>query len=95
MNTTDTSRRDFLRIAAAGAVAATAMAATAGEALAYQGNMERALSALYDALGSLREATPNKGGHKATAIQLIEQAIAEVQAGVDFADEHGGDGNGE
>jgi hypothetical protein len=94
MKITGTSRRDFLRIAAAGAVATTALAATAGEALAYQGNMERALSALYDALGSLREATPNKGGHKATAIQLIEQAIGEVQAGVDFADNHGGGGNG-
>ncbi|MEZ2126221.1 MULTISPECIES: hypothetical protein [unclassified Sinorhizobium] len=93
MNTVDTSRRDFFLIAAAGAVAASAVAATAGEALAYQGNMERALSSLYDALASLREATPNKGGHKAAAIQLIEQAIGEVRDGIDFADEHGGGGN--
>jgi phage-related minor tail protein len=95
MSTIDTSRRDFLRIAAVSAVAASAVAVTADKALAYQGNMERAISSLYDALASLREATPNKGGHKATAIQLIEQAISEVQAGVDFADEHGGGGNGE
>ena len=57
---------------------------------AYQGNMERALSALYEALGSLREATPNKGGHRENAIQLVQQAISETQAGVDYADEHGG-----
>lgn len=88
----ETSRRDFFRLAAASAVAATAVGATAGQALAYQGNMERALSSLYDALASLREATPNKGGHKANAVQLIQQAISEVEQGIDYADEHGGGG---
>lgn len=34
--------------------------------------MERALSSLYEALGSLREATPNKGGHRENAIQLVQ-----------------------
>jgi hypothetical protein len=43
MITNVTSRRDFLRLATAGAVAATVVAASAGEALAYQSNMERAL----------------------------------------------------
>lgn len=90
MTTLDTSRRDFFRIAAASAVAATAVAATAGDALAYQGNMERALSSLYEALGSLREATANKGGHRANAMQLIQQAIDQVEAGIDYADERGG-----
>lgn len=84
------SRRDFLHIAAAGAAAASAIAISTTGAEAYQGNMERALSSLYDALASLREATPNKGGHKETAVQLIQQAIGEVQAGIQFADEHGG-----
>jgi hypothetical protein len=59
--------------------------------LAYQGNMERALSELQAALQSLREATPDKGGHKATAIRFIEQAMGEVQAGIDFAAERFGD----
>jgi hypothetical protein len=90
MTDTITSRRDFLRIAAAGAAAASAITISTTAAEAYQGNMERALSALYEALGSLREATPNKGGHRENAIQLVQQAISETQAGVDYADEHGG-----
>jgi hypothetical protein len=59
---------------------------------AYQGNMESALSSLYQALGSLREATANKGGHRARAMDMIRQAIEETQAGIEFADEHGGGG---
>ncbi len=53
--------------------------------------MERALAALYDSLGSLREATSDKGGHKANAMSLIQQAITEVQAGIDYAAERFGD----
>ena len=68
------------------------LGASAKSADAYQGNMERALSSLYQALGSLREATANKGGHRARAVDLVRQAIEETQAGVEFADEHGGGG---
>lgn len=85
-----TSRRDFFGLAAASTMAATAVVASTGQGLAYQGNMERAVSALYDALGSLKEATPNKGGHREAAIQLVEQAISQVQAGIEYANEHGG-----
>ena len=46
---------------------------------------------LRTALHSLREATPDKGGHKAKAVNLIEQAIGEVQAGIDFAARKFGD----
>lgn len=60
MTDTIQSRRGVFRIAAAGALATAAMASGAVEAEAYQGNMERALSSLYDALASLRESTPNK-----------------------------------
>ncbi len=73
-----------------GGVAAAAILVTTGPAAAYQGNMERAIAELFGALGSLREATPNKGGHRERAIGLIQQAIGEVQAGIDFAAEHGG-----
>jgi len=90
MSETASSRRDFLKTAVAGAVAASAVAAATTGAEAYQGNMERALSDLYGALASLKESTPNKGGHRETAIQLVQQAIAETQAGIQFADEHGG-----
>ncbi len=86
-----TNRRNLLRLAAAGAGAAALTAAYAGPALAYQGSMERALAELRAAMRSLREATPDKGGHKATAIGLIEQAMSEVQAGIDFAAEKFGD----
>jgi hypothetical protein len=90
MTDTITSRRDFMRIAAAGAAAVSAVAVSTTAAEAYQGNMERALSALYEALGSLREATPNKGGHRENAIQLVQQAISETEAGIDYADQRGG-----
>lgn len=83
-----TSRRVLLGLAATGTVAA--LAVRADPALAYQGNMERALSSLYDALASLREATANKGGHRGQAMGLIQQAINQVQQGIDYADEHGG-----
>jgi hypothetical protein len=50
------------------------------------------MSSLYQALGSLREATTNKGGHRTRAMDLVRQAIDETQAGVEFADEHAGGG---
>ena len=84
------TRRDVLPAAAAG-IGAIALLASADDALAYQGNMERALKQLQAALRSLREATPDKGGHKANAIGLIEQAMGEVQAGIDYAASHFGD----
>ena len=84
------SRRDVFKIAAAGAAAASAIAVTTTGAEAYQGNMERAVSSLYDALGSLRESSSNKGGHRENAMQLVQQAIEETQAGIEFANEHGG-----
>lgn len=80
------TRREFATLVAGGAAAAVVLAGATTSASAYQGNMERAVSALYDALGSLREATPNKGGHRERAIQLVQQALSEVQAGIDFAD---------
>lgn len=86
-----TSRRAVLQIAAiAAATASVTLPATVAHA--EQGNMDRALASLQAALQSLREATPNKGGHKEIAVQLIEQAIGEVNAGIRFANEHGGGG---
>ncbi len=89
--TTTPCRRDVLRIATAGA-AGSALALASTPAVAYQGNMERALSALGAAMQSLQAATPNKGGHRERAIHLIERAMREVQAGIDFAYRHGGGG---
>jgi hypothetical protein len=83
-------RRDLLLMAAAGAAAAPALALTSTPTLAYQGNMG-ALSAL-DRRRPCEAATPNKGGHGERAMRLIEHAMGEVQAGIDFAYQHGGGG---
>ena len=76
----------------AAALGAPALALSALATEAYQGNMERALSALGAAMESLQAATPNKGGHRERAMRLIRRAIGEVQAGIDFAYAHGGGG---
>jgi hypothetical protein len=51
--------------------------------------MEHALAALQEALDALRQATPNKGGHRET-MDLIQRAMWQVQAGINFAASHGG-----
>lgn len=83
--------RRRLALMAAGAAAIGLVGPTTG-AQAYQGDMERALSSLYDALASLREASSNKGGHRIKAMQLIQQAIEESRSGIEYANEHGGGG---
>jgi hypothetical protein len=85
------NRRQLAALATGAAAAGLTIAGTQG-AVAYQGNMERAMSALYDALASLREATPDKGGHRVNAMNLIQQAIVQVQAGIEYADETGAGG---
>jgi hypothetical protein len=81
-NMSETTRRNFAAVLAGGAV----VAGLTTSAQAYQGNMEHALSSLYAALAALREAEGNKGGHRATAMNLIQQAITETQAGIEFGD---------
>jgi hypothetical protein len=49
-----------------------------------QPNMQAALEALRQARRELDQATPDKGGHRAKAIALVNQAIAEVEKGVQF-----------
>lgn len=90
MSQSKLTRRGFAAAAVTGVATIGLLGATAKSANAYQGNMERALSSLRQALGSLQEATANKGGHRARAMDLVRQAIEETQAGVEFADEHGG-----
>jgi hypothetical protein len=84
------SRRDVIALAAATVPAA--LAVSVAPASAYQGNMERALAALNEALVSLEESTPNKGGHREHAIDLVRGAMHQVQMGIDFANRHGGGG---
>jgi hypothetical protein len=56
-------------------------------AAAYQSHMHAALDALRTARSELQASTPNKGGHRETAIRLVNQAIDETRAGIDYARE--------
>ena len=84
------SRRNALAGAGLALAAGSLAALASSPALADQGNMEAALRQLGSALNSLHRAPPNKGDHKERAVQLIEEAMGEVQAGIDFANQHGG-----
>ena len=82
----DISRRSLaqgsLGVAAAAAVQTAGCAAEAAAAQPYMQDAQRALNA---ALKSLDKADANKGGHRARAMALVEQAIQEVRAGIAYA----------
>ena len=84
------SRRELGLLATGGAIAAALVVSTksASAQAEAQPNMVRAREALNSALESLRTAADDKGGHKGKAIRLIESAIAEVDAGIHFANRH-------
>ncbi len=65
--------------------AAMTVGAFIGTAFAYQPHMHAALDALRTARAELVAAEDNKGGHRMSAIHLVDQAISETQAGIDFA----------
>jgi hypothetical protein len=54
----------------------------AGTAYAVQTHMFNARDDLNNALNELNAALPDKGGHRVTAINLVNQAIGEVNAGI-------------
>jgi hypothetical protein len=58
-------------------------------ARADQGHMENALQALMNARYELSQASHDKGGHRVNAIQIINQAIAEVRRGIRVGASHG------
>ena len=60
----------------------------AGLATADQPHMQSALGHLRAARKSLEEATPDKGGHRNKAVQLVDNAIQQVEMGIDFARSH-------
>jgi len=66
------------------AISAFGMAATfaAGYAVAAQPHMQAALRALRNADTELNAALPDKGGHRVNAINLVNQAISETEAGI-------------
>jgi len=71
----------------AAAALATALSAGVfiGQATADQPHMQNAVTALTRARSELQAATADKGGHRAKAMNLVDQAIAETRAGIRFA----------
>ena len=59
-----------------------------GYAIGAQPHMEASIGLLQNARAELAAATPNKGGHREKGLGLIDQAIAEVRAGIAFAATH-------
>jgi hypothetical protein len=53
-----------------------------------QPHMTAALQSLKDAQGHLKEAEHNKGGHRADAANLVDQAIKQVKMGIDAGEEN-------
>ncbi|HTW83908.1 MAG TPA: hypothetical protein VMD91_07570 [Candidatus Sulfotelmatobacter sp.] len=53
-----------------------------GVALARQPHMYAARTDLRSALGELQAADPDKAGHRVNAMNLVNQAIGEVNAGI-------------
>ena len=53
-----------------------------------QPKMQAAFVALQRADASLRRASPNKGGHRERAIELVRQAMGAVDAGMRYAAAH-------
>ena len=53
-----------------------------------QPHMEHALKALENAKIQLEKAEHDKGGHRVKAIDLINQAISEVKAGIEYDNTH-------
>jgi hypothetical protein len=66
-------------------LAAGAIVGGACVAVAEQVHMQNALRALENARAQLQEAVADKGGHRERAIGLVNQAIAETQAGIQYA----------
>lgn len=60
----------------------------AGRATADQPRMHAALEHLRAARAELDKATPDKGGHREAAIRLTNDAIAQVEAGINYDRRH-------
>lgn len=72
-----------LRLALIGVVGAlTFTAAGVGAAYAFQPHMVNAGDDLRAAQEQLQQASPDKAGHRVNAINLVQQAINEVNLGI-------------
>jgi hypothetical protein len=75
-------------LAAAPVLGVAAALALPSAARADQPHMEAALDHLKAARKELTDATPDKGGHRGSAIRMVNNAIAEVERGITYAKRH-------
>ena len=68
--------------ASIGGVVIAGLGVGTGLALADQPHMQNALNDLNQAQNQLQIAIPDKGGHRVNAINLVQQAINEVNLGI-------------
>ena len=73
---------------AASLAAALGCAFFAGRATAGQPHMRAALDHLRAARDQLQEGSWDKGGHRVAALRLTNQAIEEVRAGMEHAEDY-------
>ena len=78
--------RRKLAVAVAGTMLAASLAGTA--VAAEQKRMDAAIQYLKEARKELSQANPNKGGHRRKAMELIDQAIQQVENGKRYANNH-------
>ena len=55
----------------------------------HEPHMSAALGHLQQARAELDKATPNKGGHRERALDLVDKAIQQVQEGEVYYEQHG------
>jgi hypothetical protein len=65
-----------------------ALTFVAGRATADQPRMQTALVNLQQARENLQAAAPDKGGHRTKALVLVNNAIQQVQAGINWDRKH-------
>ena len=53
-----------------------------------QPRMQRALELLRQARAEIQAASPTKGGHRITAVEHINQAIEQVEKGIEYDRSH-------
>ena len=76
------------RILAVVIIAAFLVGGTIGICAADEPHMRAALDHLREAKEQLEKATPNKGGHREKAIELIDRAMGQVKEGIEFGEHH-------
>jgi hypothetical protein len=54
----------------------------------HEPHMSAALGHLQQAKDELQKATPNKGGHREKALDLVDQAIQQVREGEQYYEQH-------